>query len=56
MTIKELITHAQTDVANTLNLYFDQSLNTDETIKAATHYSLMNGGKRLRPFFGLRNG
>ncbi|ASM54981.1 MULTISPECIES: (2E,6E)-farnesyl diphosphate synthase [Pseudoalteromonas] len=56
MTIKELITHAQTDVANTLNLYFDQSLNTDETIKAATHYSLMNGGKRLRPFLVYATG
>lgn len=50
MSIKDHIERAQKDVATTLNLYFDQQLNSDETIKKATHYSLFNGGKRLRPF------
>ena len=50
MSIKDYIERAQIDVATTLNSYFEQPLDTDKTIKEATHYSLFNGGKRLRPF------
>ncbi|WP_369622284.1 (2E,6E)-farnesyl diphosphate synthase [Pseudoalteromonas distincta] len=56
MSIKEYIERAQTDVATTLNLYFEQSLDSDKTIKEATHYSLLNGGKRLRPFLVYATG
>ena len=50
MSIKDYIERAQIDVATTLNSYFEQPLDSDKTIKEATHYSLFNGGKRLRPF------
>ncbi|WP_372760072.1 (2E,6E)-farnesyl diphosphate synthase [Pseudoalteromonas sp.] len=56
MNIKQHIQRAQTDVANTLNRYFEQPLNSDPAIKAATHYSVMNGGKRLRPFLVYATG
>ena len=56
MSIKEQIKLAQDDVANTLNLYFEQPLESDNTIKEATHYSVMNGGKRLRPFLVYTTG
>ncbi|MBH0058191.1 (2E,6E)-farnesyl diphosphate synthase [Pseudoalteromonas sp. SWXJZ94C] len=56
MSIKEQIEHAQTDVANTLNLYFEQPLDSEKKIKEATHYSLFNGGKRLRPFLVYATG
>jgi|TARA_B100001063_G_C16666674_1_gene503981 farnesyl diphosphate synthase len=56
VSIKEQIKLAQDDVANTLNLYFEQPLESDNTIKEATHYSVMNGGKRLRPFLVYTTG
>ena len=56
MSIKEQIERAQTDVANTLNLYFEQPLDSEKKIKEATHYSLFNGGKRLRPFLVYATG
>lgn len=56
MSIKEKIKRAQDDVANTLNLYFEQALESDSVIKEAAHYSLMNGGKRLRPFLVYTTG
>lgn len=54
--IKNSIKQAQDDVVKTLNHYFEQTFESDKTIKAATHYSLMNGGKRLRPFLVYATG
>jgi farnesyl diphosphate synthase len=56
VSIKEYIERAQVDVARTLNNYFEQPLDTEKTIKEATHYSLLNGGKRLRPFLVYATG
>ncbi|MGO2012410.1 MAG: (2E,6E)-farnesyl diphosphate synthase [Pseudoalteromonas sp.] len=56
MQIKEQIKQAQLDVAAILENYFAQPLNTDDTLKTATHYSILNGGKRLRPFLVYATG
>lgn len=56
MNINKHIEQAQADVANTLTLYFEQSLNSEKSIQEATHYSLFNGGKRLRPFLVYATG
>lgn len=56
MQIKEQIKQAQLDVATILENYFAQPLNTDDTLKTATHYSILNGGKRLRPFLVYATG
>ncbi|HEA14998.1 MAG TPA: (2E,6E)-farnesyl diphosphate synthase [Pseudoalteromonas prydzensis] len=56
MLITEQIKCAQRDVEATLNRYFEQPLDTDQTIKLATHYSVLNGGKRLRPFLVYATG
>lgn len=56
MIIKEHIEQAQIDVARTLNIYFEQKLDSEKKIKEATHYSLFNGGKRLRPFLVYATG
>lgn len=48
--LKEKLQHAKTRVENTVLHYFDNALDTEENIKAATRYSIENGGKRLRPF------
>jgi len=54
--LKEQIKQAQHDVETTLNQYFKQPLDTDETIKNATHYGVLNGGKRIRPFLVYATG
>ncbi|MBQ4833922.1 (2E,6E)-farnesyl diphosphate synthase [Pseudoalteromonas sp. MMG010] len=56
MSIKVKIKDAQQAVEHTLNHYFEQQHNTDKKIKEATHYSLLNGGKRLRPFLVYATG
>ncbi|CAM4152636.1 (2E,6E)-farnesyl diphosphate synthase [Pseudoalteromonas ostreae] len=56
MLITEQIKCAQQDVEATLNRYFDQPLDTEQSIKQATHYSVLNGGKRLRPFLVYATG
>jgi len=47
---------ARNDVEATLNHYFDQPLDTEQTIKEATHYGVLNGGKRLRPYLVYATG
>jgi len=54
--ITEQIKCAQQDVEATLNRYFEQPLDTEQSIKQATHYSVLNGGKRLRPFLVYATG
>ncbi|BDF95225.1 MULTISPECIES: (2E,6E)-farnesyl diphosphate synthase [Pseudoalteromonas] len=56
MLITEQIKCAQRDVEATLNRYFEQPLDTEDSIKQATHYSVLNGGKRLRPFLVYATG
>ncbi|WP_257325422.1 (2E,6E)-farnesyl diphosphate synthase [Pseudoalteromonas rhizosphaerae] len=56
MLITEQIKCAQQDVEATLNQYFEQPLDTEQSIKQATHYSVLNGGKRLRPFLVYATG
>ncbi|MBB1293174.1 (2E,6E)-farnesyl diphosphate synthase [Pseudoalteromonas sp. SR41-4] len=56
MLITEQIKCAQQDVEATLNRYFEQPLDTEQSIKQATHYSVLNGGKRLRPFLVYATG
>lgn len=56
MQIEEQIKQAQLDVEAILADYFAQPLNTDDTVKKATHYSILNGGKRLRPFLVYATG
>ena len=56
MLITEQIKCAQQDVEATLNRYFEQPLDTEHSIKQATHYSVLNGGKRLRPFLVYATG
>ncbi|NMM39956.1 (2E,6E)-farnesyl diphosphate synthase [Pseudoalteromonas arctica] len=56
MLITEQIKCAQQDVEATLNRYFEQPLDTERSIKQATHYSVLNGGKRLRPFLVYATG
>ncbi|MEJ6474081.1 (2E,6E)-farnesyl diphosphate synthase [Pseudoalteromonas piscicida] len=46
----EKLQYAKTRVENTVLHYFDNILDTEENIKAATRYGIENGGKRLRPF------
>ncbi|PHI37156.1 (2E,6E)-farnesyl diphosphate synthase [Pseudoalteromonas sp. GCY] len=48
--LQEKLQFAKTRVENTVLHYFDNVLDTEENIKAATRYSIENGGKRLRPF------
>ncbi|WP_404340926.1 (2E,6E)-farnesyl diphosphate synthase [Pseudoalteromonas mariniglutinosa] len=56
MHIKEQLKGAQQDVEATLNKYFDGLLNTEQRIKSATHYAVLNGGKRLRPYLVYATG
>ncbi|WP_149981194.1 (2E,6E)-farnesyl diphosphate synthase [Pseudoalteromonas rhizosphaerae] len=56
MLITEQIKCAQQNVEATLNRYFEQPLDTEHSIKQATHYSVLNGGKRLRPFLVYATG
>ncbi|GAA59265.1 farnesyl diphosphate synthase [Pseudoalteromonas sp. BSi20652] len=56
MSIKNYIERAQKDVVATLQQHFEQSLDTEETVKNATQYGLFNGGKRLRPFLVYATG
>ncbi len=56
MQLKEQLQHAQNDVEAHLNRYFEQPLNTEKTIKEATHYGVLNGGKRLRPYLVYATG
>ena len=56
MQLKEQLQRAQHDVEAMLNRYFDQPLNTEQTIKDATHYGVLNGGKRLRPYLVYATG
>lgn len=56
MQLKEQIKQAQHDVETMLENYFSRPLSTDETVKKATHYSILNGGKRLRPFLVYATG
>lgn len=50
MKLQEQIKTAQNRLDNYIANYFSSPLNTDDTIKQATFYSINNGGKRLRPF------
>lgn len=56
MTLKVEINNAQNRIAYFMTQYFEQDLVTDETVKAATFYSINNGGKRLRPFLVYATG
>ncbi|NOU52567.1 (2E,6E)-farnesyl diphosphate synthase [Pseudoalteromonas sp. JBTF-M23] len=56
MELKEQLNNTQTRVANTIANYFARTLDTDDTIKEATFYSINNGGKRLRPFLVYATG
>jgi len=48
--LKQQINAAQNRLDTYISDYFSLPLDTDETVKAATFYSINNGGKRLRPF------
>ncbi|PAJ73076.1 (2E,6E)-farnesyl diphosphate synthase [Pseudoalteromonas sp. NBT06-2] len=50
MDIKPALLSAQERITCVLNDLIDKQNNTDDTLKSATRYSLLNGGKRLRPF------
>lgn len=56
MALKKEIEIAQHRVSDFVARYFAQELNTDQTVKAATFYSINNGGKRLRPFLAYTTG
>jgi len=56
VTLKVEINNAQNRIAHFMTQYFEQDLVTDETVKAATFYSINNGGKRLRPFLVYATG
>lgn len=56
MALKKEIEIAQQRVSDFVDRYFAQELNTDQTVKAATFYSINNGGKRLRPFLAYTTG
>lgn len=56
MLIKQQIKSARQDVEATLNRYFSQPLDTEANIKEATHYGILNGGKRIRPFLVYATG
>ncbi|WP_440053786.1 (2E,6E)-farnesyl diphosphate synthase [Pseudoalteromonas sp. T1lg65] len=47
---------AKERVEHTIARYFEQQLDTDDQIKAATQYAISNGGKRLRPFLVYSTG
>jgi farnesyl diphosphate synthase len=46
----EQIRAAQSRLDTYIGEYFSKPLDTDNTVKEATYYSINNGGKRLRPF------
>jgi len=48
--ILEHISTAQNRLDSYISNYFSIPLDTDDTVKSATFYSINNGGKRLRPF------
>ena len=50
MNLLEKIKASQSRLDSYLSEYFAKPLDTDDTIKEATYYSINNGGKRLRPF------
>ena len=50
MNLFEHISAAQSRLDSYICNYFSLPLDTDETVKSATFYSINNGGKRLRPF------
>ena len=54
--LKEQLQRAREDVEAHLNRYFELPLNTEKTIKEATHYGVLNGGKRLRPYLVYATG
>lgn len=56
MQLKEQLQRAREDVEAHLNRYFEQPLNTEKNIKEATHYGVLNGGKRLRPYLVYATG
>ena len=56
MQLKEQLQRAREDVEAHLNRYFELPLNTEKTIKEATHYGVLNGGKRLRPYLVYATG
>lgn len=50
MNLKQQINAAQIRLDTYISHYFSLPMDTDETVKSATYYSINNGGKRLRPF------
>ncbi|CAM4098474.1 (2E,6E)-farnesyl diphosphate synthase [Pseudoalteromonas byunsanensis] len=56
MQLQEQLQDTQERLATFIANYFAQPLDTDETVKAATYYSINNGGKRLRPFLVYATG
>ncbi|OHU85713.1 MULTISPECIES: (2E,6E)-farnesyl diphosphate synthase [Pseudoalteromonas] len=56
MQLQEQLQDTQSRLAAFIANYFAQPLDTDETVKAATYYSINNGGKRLRPFLVYATG
>lgn len=50
MNLLEQIRAAQSRLDTYISEYFSKPLDTDNTVKEATYYSINNGGKRLRPF------
>jgi len=48
--LKQQINAAQNRLDAYISGYFSLPLDTDDTVKSATFYSINNGGKRLRPF------
>ncbi|CAH9049489.1 Farnesyl diphosphate synthase [Pseudoalteromonas holothuriae] len=56
MELKTQLHNTQVRVADYVEQYFARALDTDETIKSATLYSINNGGKRLRPFLVYATG
>ena len=56
MHILEQIKVAQHDVETKLDNYFSLPLDTEDNIKKATHYGVLNGGKRIRPFLVYETG
>ncbi|WP_105169015.1 (2E,6E)-farnesyl diphosphate synthase [Pseudoalteromonas sp. T1lg23B] len=56
MQLQEQLQNTQERLAAFIANYFARPLDTDETVKAATYYSINNGGKRLRPFLVYATG
>lgn len=50
MNLKQQINAAQNRLDTYISDYFALPIDTDDTVKSATFYSINNGGKRLRPF------